>query len=134
MTHNKLCVLLLASPLLVAAQEVRERAPAERTLTVGVTTGLADTLQLVLGGTFGVGPNWQDKLSASLNHALRNGDSLTVFGWSATDLPSMTPNWQAGLLYKVPLLRRKQHSWSVTGGLQRWVLPMVRTGAKDWLL
>jgi hypothetical protein len=46
----------------------------------------------------------------------------------------VVPDWQAGLVYKTCLLQRKSHTLEISGGLQRWVLPNVRTGAKDWLL
>jgi hypothetical protein len=57
-----------------------------------------------------------------------------MFGWSTTDLPTVAPNWQAGLLYRTRILNRKHHTLMLTGGAQRWVLPIVKTGAKDWLL
>jgi hypothetical protein len=89
---------------------------------------------MILRGTFREGPDFQDKLSASVNNAFMSGDSVTLFGWSTTDLPSATPNWQARLLYKAPLMRRKNHTLYLTAGGQRWVLPMVKTGAKDWFV
>jgi hypothetical protein len=42
----------------------------------------ASTFQLVLGGTYGAGPDFQNKLTVSLNNVLRSDDSLSVFGWS----------------------------------------------------
>ena len=85
------------------AQDESKPAP---TWTVGLTGGFTNTFQLILGDTFGKGPDFQDKLTASVNDAFTSGDSVSMFGWSTTDLPSATPNWQAGLLYKAPLLRR----------------------------
>jgi hypothetical protein len=105
-----------------------------RTVTVSLMAGFASTFQLVVGGTYGAGPEFRNKLTVSLNNAPRSDDSLSVFGWSTTDLPTVVPDWQAGLVYKTCLLQRKSHTLEISRGLQRWVLPNVRTGAKDWLL
>jgi hypothetical protein len=99
-----------------------------------MTGGFTNNFQMTLGGAYGEGPDFQDKLTASLNNAFRNGDSLSVFGWSTTDMPTGTADWQAGLGYKTQLLRYRRHTLTVGGGMQRWVLPNVKTGAKDWLL
>jgi hypothetical protein len=126
---------LLFLPVLAQAQgtppsESEGKLPP--TWTVSLTGGFTNTFQLILGGTFGAGPDFQDKLTAGVNNAFKNGDSLSMFGWSTTDIPSATPNWQAGALYKMPLLRRKNHTLFLTGGVQRWCLPMVGTGTLDW--
>lgn len=103
-----------------------------RNWTVSLQGGFTNTFQLVLGGYFGDGPDWQNRATVSLNNAFRKGDSLSVFGWATTDLPTATPNYQFGMLYKAVLLKRGRHTLTNTSGLQRWVLPMVRTGALDW--
>jgi len=108
-----------------------DRAPLN--FTVSLTAGLASTFQMPLGGSFGAGPAITDILDASLNNTFRNGDSLSVFGWNSTDLPSSIPDWQGGLSYSTRLLRRGRHSLSLTTGAQRWLLPNVASGAKDWL-
>jgi hypothetical protein len=105
-----------------------------RTWTVALQGGFTNTFQLVLGGTFGKGADWQNRLTLSLNNLWREGDSLSAFGWSTTDLPTATPNWQAGMMYKNRIFKTKRHSLVLGGGGQRWVLPSVKTGAKDWLL
>src|SRR5579871_6274016 len=104
-----------------------------RTFTLSVTTGLASTFQMPLGGSFGSGPAFMDTMTASLNNAFRTGDAVSVFGWNSTDLPSSIPDWQGGLRYQTPLLRRGRHSLDLNYGIQRWCLPNVATGAKDWL-
>lgn len=106
----------------------------EPTWTISLTGSYTNTFQLILGDRFGAGPDFQNKLTAGVNDAFTAGDSLSMFGWSTTDLPSGTPNWQAGLLYRVPLLRRKNHLLLLTVGGQRWVLPLVGSGAKDWMV
>jgi hypothetical protein len=128
-------VLLL--PVVVQAEDPPSTPSEARlapTWTVGLTGGFASTFQMVLGGMYGDGPGFQNKLTAGVNNLFRNGDSVTMFGWSTTDVPTSSPSWQAGLLYKTPILRRKHHTLTLTGGGQRWLLPTVKTGAKDWLL
>jgi hypothetical protein len=101
---------------------------------VNTVAGFASTFQMVLGSTFGPGHDVQDKLTIGVNNALLTGDTFSSFGWSTTDLPTATPNWQAGLLYKLPILRQKNQGLSLTVGGQRWLLPLVKTGSKDWLV
>lgn len=126
--------LFIAGLGLTAAAFAQEtEADLVRTYTVNLTTGLNSTFQPPLGPAFGAGPAAEDKLTVSLNNAFRNGDSLSFFGWSTTDIPSVTPDWMSGLLYKTPLLRKKDHKLTVTGGLQRWMLRDVGTGSNDWL-
>lgn len=105
----------------------------DRTWTASLQAGFANTFQLTLGGNFGDGFDFQNRATASLNNAFREGDSLAIFGWSTTDLPSRTPNWQAGITYKARVLRKARRTLVVGGGIQRWLLPSVKTGAQDWL-
>jgi hypothetical protein len=135
-THVLACGVLIV-PLLVQAQanlsSPDESKPAP-TWTFSLSGSLTNTFQLILGDRFGKGPDFQDQLTVGVNDIFARGDSLSVFGWSTADLPSASPNWQSGLLYKLPLLRRKNHLLVLSGGGQRWVLPMVGSGAKDWMV
>lgn len=131
-----LCGILLL-PVLTRAQDTPnpENGPKpDPTLNVSLTAGYSDMFQLILGGRFGAGPDFQNQLNVGVNDAFATGDSVSMFGWSTTDLASGAPNWQAGLLYKAPLLRRKNHHLLLTFGGQRWVLPLVGSGAKDWMV
>ena len=105
-----------------------------RSFTVDLTAGITSTFQMPLGGSFGAGPDVLDTMTATLHNAFREGDSLSVFGWNSTDLPASTPDWQGGLLYDSRLFHRGRHTLSAGGGVQRWVLPNVGSGAKDWLV
>jgi len=135
MTKSTLTMTLILLPGIVFAADGSNDTPApmNRTVTVALQGGFTNTFQLVLGGMFGKGADWQDRLTVSVNNAFRRGDSLSAFGWSTTDLPTATPNWQTGLLYKSRIFKRERQELSLTGGAQRWVLPSVKTGAKDWL-
>ena len=127
----------LLLPVAVSAESVAiSVAPgkAAPTWTVGMTGGFTNTFQMVLGGTYGKGIDNQDSLTTSVNSAFVNGDRVSAFGWGTTDIPSRTLNWRAGLLYKVPLLHQKNHTLSITGGGERWILPLVGPGTKDWLI
>jgi hypothetical protein len=98
-----------------------------------MTGGYTNTFQMILGDTFGRGRDLQDKLTVSVNNAWLTGDSVSVFGWSTTDISSGTPNRQFGLVYKVPLLQRS-HPLSLTIGGQRWLLPLVATRTNGWFI
>ena len=139
--HHVAKSILLLSALLLPVVGHAESIPSANgegrpapTWSVAVTGGFANTFQLILGSKFGEGPDFQNKLTVGVNNAFLKGDNVSTFGWSTTDVPSATPNWQAGLLYKLPLLRRKNNSLSVTGSGQRWILPMVGRGTKDWFV
>lgn len=135
MKRSLLIAVLFLAPAILMGEEVQIAAPAPaRTYTVTMQGGFTNTFQLVLGGTFGEGADWQNRLAVGVNNLWREGDSLTAFGWSTTDLPTSTPNWQAGLTYRYRVLKTKHHTLALSGGLQRWVLPSVKTGAKDWLV
>jgi hypothetical protein len=105
-----------------------------RTYTVSMSAGLTSTFQPPLGPTFGAGPAIEDVLSFSVNNVFRKDDSVIAFGWNTTDVPSITPDWMAGLRYKTPIIRRKNHSLTLTGGFERWILRDVESGSNDWIL
>ena len=128
---SALCLPIVAVADDPSTGAVEDRSP--RTFTVDFSAGFSSTFQMPLGGSFGAGPDVTDTLSASVNNLFRNGYSLSAFGWNSTDLPSITPDWQGGLGYAMPLLRRGRNSLTVSVGAQRWLLPNVATGAKDWL-
>ena len=112
---------------------VTDEKPLAPVWSVSLQGGYASTFQLMLGGTFGEGPDFQNKLTASASNLLRNGDNLSFYGWATTDLPGVAPNWQAGFSYKERILRKGRHSVSLGGGMQRWLFPLVKTGSNDWL-
>ena len=101
---------------------------------VSAQTGLADTFQMTLGGTFGPGPAWQNRLTTSLVNILRQGDAFSVYGWDTFDLRDRAHNWQSGIGYKLPVLKKHGQTLSLATGVQRWLLPSVKSGANDWVL
>jgi hypothetical protein len=121
-----------------AAQQVSEHTiassrPPVRWVTT-VQTGFADTFQLTLGGTFGDGPAWQNRVSTGLANLFRPGDLLSVHGWNTTDGPSGDHNTIAGLSYRAPVWRRGAQSLTLGSGLQYWNFPSVLSGTTDWLI
>ena len=125
--------LFVVSLLLAAAPAQESAGVSNRTWNVSLQAGFTSTFQMALGGIYGAGPDLQDKLTVGINHALVAGDSITAFAWSTTDLPTAGPNWQAGAMYKAPVLRKRNQALTLGAGVQRWVLPMVKTGAQDWI-
>jgi len=92
---------------------------------------LGDTFQLTLGGTFGAGPAWQNRVETGA--VLPGGDSFYAYGADSMDLRSGKDNWQGGFGYRRPLLKAGRHALNGTLGLQHWRFPAVKTGTKDWL-
>ena len=125
---------------LLAAVAAAGMAPlgAQQSRTVdwtgSVQTGLADTFQMTLGGTFGEGPAWQNRVATGLSNAFRRGDALSIYGSDTYDLRDHSHNWQAGLGYKLTVFRRGKQTVSLGSGLQHWRLPSVKTGTNDWLI
>jgi hypothetical protein len=129
MPKRVLLFMALCLPIMALAEE----PGAPLSFTLGFTAGFTSTFQMPLGGSFGAGPDIMETMSASVNNLARDGDTLSLFGWNSTDLPSKTPDWQGGLSYGTRLLRRGRNSLTINYGVQRWLLPNVATGAKDWL-
>ena len=97
-------------------------------------TGMSDTFQLTLGGMFGNGPAWQNKLTASVSNVFRGGDAVYVYGWNSLDTRGLDNSWQAGAGYKCQVLKTERHTLTLGSGVQRWLFPTVKTGANDWLI
>lgn len=141
------CLLLILSASL-AGQSVlpsaqsspqisSQTAPASsqpRSVTVTLQTGFAETFQLTLGGMFGEGPAWQNRVTLTLNNATSNKDAIFVTGWQTFDTPSHSSDWLAGIGYRRKVINRPQHVLTLTGGLQKWRFPSVKSGANDWLI
>lgn len=126
-----LVALVSLTPLL--AQSVGENSRLPLRWVTTTQTGLSDTFQMTLGGTFGEGPAWQSKLTTGLANVRRQGDYLFVFGSDSHDVRDHRNDWMAGFGYKAPLWKHKAQALALTGGIQRWLLPHVKSGAKDWL-
>jgi hypothetical protein len=128
--------LFLLPPILPGQEVLKIDAGPQppRTWTVSLQGGFTNTFQMVLGGTFGKGSDWQDRMAVGVNNLWRDGDNLSMFGWSTTDLPTGTVNWQAGMLYKARVLKTRRQVLFAGGGVQRWLLPSVKSGAQDWLV
>jgi hypothetical protein len=95
---------------------------------------MADTFQLTLGGTFGNGPAFQNRLASGLTNAFRSGDSLLVYAWDTFDTRNRSNNWQAGLGYRAPVWKKGRHFLALGSGVQRWLFPSVKSGSNDWLI
>ena len=120
--------LALGAPGLVCGQSGR------LVWTSSVQTGVADTFQLNLGGTFGAGPAWQSRVSTGLANAFRPGDLISVYAANSLDLPSSINNRQAGIGYRLPVWRSRHHLLALGSGVQKWLFPGVKSGTNDWLI
>ena len=101
--------------------------------TTTVQTGLADTFQLTLGGTFGQGPAWQSRIETGVKNVWTEGDSVYAYGTESLDRDSVRSDWQAGVGYRRPLWHRGRQRLMGSAGLQHWKFANVLTGANDWL-
>lgn len=106
---------------------------AKRPISLTLQTGFADTFQLTLGGVFGEGPAWQNRVTLGVGEVFRKGDSVTVSGWNTHDIPSHANDWLAGVSYRSRVINKSRHVLHLSAGAQRWRLPSVKTGAQDWL-
>ncbi|MBL0159630.1 MAG: hypothetical protein IPP47_21375, partial [Bryobacterales bacterium] len=125
--------LLLSLCALPLAAQTDGAAKLPVRWATSLQSGLAETFQLTLGGTFGAGPAWQNRVQTGLSNLAVNGDSLFVFGTDTTDLRTAANDWQVGIGYKRPLFTTRRLSLLGGAGFQHWRLPSVKTGANDWL-
>lgn len=124
-------LLLSAGPLSAQSAGTAAQRPVRWSTTL--QTGMAETLQLNLGGTFGKGPAWQNRFQTGLSNLAVTGDSLFLYGADSTDLRSAANDWQVGIGYKRPLLAMGRNLLSGGVGFQHWRFPSVSTGTNDWL-
>ena len=116
-----------------AAGQAAEKPPVA--CSGSLQTGLAETFQLTLGGRFGAGPAWQNRLQVNVDHVGRAGDRLTFHAWNTHDLPSQANDWVAGFRYRPGQWRHAaSHSQvSVGFGVERWRFQSVLRGTQDWV-
>jgi hypothetical protein len=101
--------------------------------SVTLQTGFARTFQLNLGGIFGNGPAWQNRVMVDLPGIIRRGDAIALFGFLTVDTPSLRRDWMTGAGYRLAPFRFGSGSLTLTGGWQRWLLPSVPGGPRDHL-
>lgn len=102
--------------------------------TLTLQTGFASTFQLTLGGTFGRGPAWQNRVNVDFKDTILKGDAISLSGFTTVDNPTLRRDWTAGVSYRARPLPVAGGSLVVTGGWQRWLFPSVLGGARDHLL
>lgn len=105
----------------------------KRTVSITLQSGFADTFQLTLGGTFGDGPAWQNRLTVTAGDVFRRGDTVSLSGWNTHDTPSHLNSWTAGASYRSRIIATPRHLLYLSAGMQRWRFPSVLCGAQDWL-
>jgi hypothetical protein len=131
MSRFIICLVTCGTVLYGADALSGARSPS---LTGRVETGFADTFQLTLGGTFGAGPAWHNRVSVAAANAFRSGDTVTFSGFYTADLPSHARDWTAALGYKMRVLRGNRQQLTLGASIERWRLPSVLAGAQDWIL
>ncbi|HBY61738.1 MAG TPA: hypothetical protein DEH78_18095 [Solibacterales bacterium] len=130
MKRRMIAVLCAATAVCLGADPA---APARMGWVTTIQTGLAETFQLTLGGLFGPGPAWQNKLETGLANVWQGGDYLFVLASDSKDLRNGHDNWLAGIGYRRPVWSRGRQHLSFTGGFQHWKFRGVKNGTNDWL-
>jgi len=133
-----LLILILLPPgsAVYAEQSGDHGSPASglrRTVSFNLQSGFADTFQLTLGGTFGDGPAWQNRVTVTAGEVFRKGDSISLSGWNTHDMPSRVNSWTAGMSYRTRAIAKPRHLLYLSAGVQRWRFPTILCGAQDWL-
>jgi hypothetical protein len=131
MNSNRWLLAVMLLPLIQATVSAQNEP---RMWTTTVQTGMTDTFQLFNGGTFGNGPNWQNRVTTGIGNLVAKGDALSVYGWDTLDVRTNRYNWQAGLGYKRPVWKRGGRTITLGSGVQRWLFPSVKCGTNDWLI
>lgn len=125
--------LVLTATLALAADAPGQQPRPQPSFSGSLQTGLAETFQLTLGGTFGLGPAWQNRLTLNLNHVFRRNDAISVYGWDTLDTRSAVTDWQAGVCYRMRLIDRRPSALTGSIGYQRWRFASVFRGTNDHL-
>jgi hypothetical protein len=115
-------------------EEAAVRPALTRKWNVTLQTGLAEMFQLTLGGVFGDGPAWQNRMVITRSHVFRDGDSVSITGFNTHDTPTHSNDWTAGIGYRTRLVNKRGHLVYAGGGLERWRFPSVLCGTQDWIL
>jgi hypothetical protein len=99
--------------------------------TVTWQSGLAQTMQLSLGGMFNEGPAQQNRVTLARSGAFKTGDALQFYGWSTTDLPTGSTDGDMGVRYRAPVRKFAGGSLVAGTGFEHWVFPSVLGGTRD---
>ncbi len=116
-----------------SAQNSSPSAFSDHPVSLTVQSGFADTFQLTLGGTFGDGPAWQNRVAVSAGNIARPGDSVLLSGFATVDTPRRHTDWMASIAYRTRLFNRGGRQLYGAASFERWRLPSVLTGAQDWI-
>ncbi|MFN0168629.1 MAG: hypothetical protein ACKV22_19565 [Bryobacteraceae bacterium] len=102
--------------------------------SAAIQTGIAQVMQLSLGGTFNQGPAQQNRLTVTRTSLFRSADSLQLYGWTTTDLRKASVDFETGFRYRAPLRRFAGGTMVGGTGLEHWNYPSVLTGTRDLVL
>ncbi len=99
-----------------------------------IQTGIAQVMQLSLGGAFNRGPAQQNRLTATRTSLFRSADTLQLYGWTTTDLRNASVDFETGFRYRTPLTRIAGGTLVGGTGLEHWNFPSVLGGTRDLVL
>lgn len=120
--------------LWVAAAAAAVAAAQTARWSATMQSGLADAMQLSLGGSFGDGPAFQNRVTITRTGLSHSRDSLQFYGWTTTDLRSGALDTDVGIRYRVPVRRFRRTNLVAGAGLEHWNFPSVLGGTRDIVL
>jgi hypothetical protein len=94
-------------------------------------SGIAQIMQLSLGGTFNEGPAQQNRLVVSRSGVLTDRDNLQMYAWSTTDLRNAATDTDVGIRYRRPVREIAGGRLIAGGGVEHWRFPSVLGGTRD---
>lgn len=136
MGSSPICVSCLFAIVALGAfprDAAAEEAPAG-VWTATFQTGIAQVMQLSLGGTFNRGPAQQNRLTANRSSLFRSADSMQFYGWTTTDLRNASVDFETGIRYRAPVHALAGGTLAAGGGLEHWNFPSVLGGTRDLVL
>ena len=102
--------------------------------SASLQSGIAQGMQLSLGGLFNAGPAQQNRLTITKTGTFRSRDSLQFYGWNTTDLRQNETDADIGVRYRVPVRRMVGGTMSAGTGIEYWHFPSVLGGQRDLAL
>ena len=102
--------------------------------SASLQSGIAQGMQLSLGGLFNPGPAQQNRLTITKTGTFRSRDSLQLYGWNTTDLGQNETDADLGIRYRVPVRRVSGGTLTAGTGVEYWHFPSVLGGQRDLAL
>ncbi len=125
------CVVVLGA-VLARLPANAQTIPGQWTLTA--QSGIAQGMQLSLGGRYNPGPAIQNRLTIQGKGVFRHDDTVQLTGWNTTDLNNHSTDADTAVRYRTPIGKLAHGTLTGGGGFEYWYYPSVLGGAQDLAL